>query len=180
MLLCLARPISLPLYPKTIVNDNSVRQIYHQFEWFHVLLRFIWIVSQTWIHLAHETFSSSYLLSMEVLRELRHCLQVEMGKTFGVWGICGMGHLRVHFRLVIKSSLGVNSWQSNNRDAVPFMWFSMNWTIMILAWRERLKTRELGRLFFVIMTSGLTATGMLESGAHGNLRQNMQLDCKQL
>ena len=31
-------------------------QIYHQFEWLHVLLRFIWIVSQTWIHIAHETF----------------------------------------------------------------------------------------------------------------------------
>jgi len=55
---------------------------------------------------------------MAVLRELRHCLEVEMGKTFGVWGI--------------------------------------------------------------IMTSGLTATGILERGGHGNLHQNMQLNCKQL
>lgn len=123
-------------------------QIYHQFEWLHVLLRFIWIVSQTWIHIAHETFSSSYLLSMEFFS-----LQVEMEKTYGVWGICGMSHLRVPFSLVIKSSLGANSLQSNNKDAdVPFIWFSIMRTIMVLAWRERLEFRELGRLFSASMT----------------------------
>ena len=149
VLLCLARPISFPLYPNTIVNDNYVRTNLS-------LVRMVTRPSKMHLdrlsdlnsHCPTRRFSSSYLLSMEFLS-----LQVEMEKTYGVWGICGMSHLRVPFSLVIKSSLGANSLQSNNKDAdVPFIWFSIIRTIMVLAWRERLEFRELGRLFSASMT----------------------------